>query len=177
MPSARRTPNRTRTARMKAGFIGVGAMGLPMSQRLVDQGHELVVFDIRHEAMQPLLDRGAVAANSPKDVADKAEIVFVSVPNNDAYRSVTCGPDGVIGGAAVRICVSLCTTGSRFAREMTETLAAKVIVTVASPSSGGPPGEREGTMSIMVSGPTPPIEQVAPRCPCVPGQTFLTRHN
>src|SRR3546814_20504675 len=118
---------------MKAGFIGVGAMGLPMSQRLVDQGHELVVFDVRHEAMQPLLDCGAIAANSPKDVADKAEIVFVSVPSNDAYRSVPCGPDGMIGGAAVRTCVRLCTTGSRFAPELTATLPAKTIHTVETP--------------------------------------------
>lgn len=157
---------------MKAGFIGVGAMGLPMSQRLVDQGHELVVFDLRHEAMQPLLDRGAVAANSPKDVADKAEIVFVSVPSNDAYRSVTCGPDGVIEGAAVRICISLCTTGSRFAREMTETLAAEDIVTVESPISGGPPGAREGTLSIMVSGPKPAFEEVEPLLRCFSGNVF-----
>src|SRR3546814_15639643 len=111
------------------------------------RSHELVVFDIRHEAMQPLLDRGAIAANSPKDVADKAEIAFVSVPNNDAYRNVTCGPDGVIAGAAVSICDSMCTSGSSFAPGTTVPPAPQVILNVEPPLRGGPRGARDGTFS------------------------------
>ena len=51
---------------MDAGFLGVGNMGLPMAGKLLDGGHRLTVFDIRKEAMQPLLDRQARPAASPR---------------------------------------------------------------------------------------------------------------
>jgi 3-hydroxyisobutyrate dehydrogenase-like beta-hydroxyacid dehydrogenase len=73
---------------MEAGFLGVGNMGLPMAGKLLDGGHQLTVFDIREAAMQPLLDRQARRATSPKDLADQCEIVFVSLPTLAAFRAV-----------------------------------------------------------------------------------------
>ena len=58
---------------MVIGFIGIGNMGLPMASRLLDAGHQLVVYDARPEALEPLTQRQALAATSPKDVADRAE--------------------------------------------------------------------------------------------------------
>ncbi|MEX2617885.1 MAG: NAD(P)-dependent oxidoreductase [Alphaproteobacteria bacterium] len=147
---------------MKLGFVGTGAMGAPMSLRLIEQGHELVAYDINAASMQPILDAGATAAQSPKDVADKAEIVFVSVPNNNAVRAAVLGDDGVIAGSRVRLYVSLCTTGSPLAKEIATALAAKSIVTVESPISGGPPGAVAGTLSVMASGPEDAFREVEP---------------
>ena len=65
---------------MEAAFLGVGNMGLPMATRLLDGGHRLTVYDIRETAMQPLLDRQARRAASPRELADQCEIVFVSLP-------------------------------------------------------------------------------------------------
>jgi 3-hydroxyisobutyrate dehydrogenase-like beta-hydroxyacid dehydrogenase len=147
---------------MKLGFVGTGAMGAPMSQHLIEQGHELVVYDINAASMQPILDAGATAAQSPKDAADQAEIVFVSVPNNNAVRAAVLGDDGVIAGSRIRLYVSLCTTGSPLAKEITTALAAKSIVTVESPISGGPPGAVAGTLSVMASGPEDAFREVEP---------------
>jgi 3-hydroxyisobutyrate dehydrogenase-like beta-hydroxyacid dehydrogenase len=58
---------------MDAGFLGVGNMGLPMAGKLMDAGHALTVFDIREEAMAPLLARQARRAVSPRDIADRCE--------------------------------------------------------------------------------------------------------
>lgn len=147
---------------MKLGFIGIGAMGAPMSQLLIGRGHDLIIFDVDAKAMQPVLARGAVAAEGPKAVADRAEVVFVSVPNNDILREVVLGDNGIVAGGAVRIYVSLCTTGSPFAAEMAEALAAKSIAAVESPISGGPPGAAAGTLSVMASGPQAAFDEIEP---------------
>lgn len=145
---------------MVIGFIGIGNMGLPMASRLLDAGHQLVVYDARPEALEPLTQRQALAATSPKEVADRAEIVVVSLPNNDVSRAVVLGDNGIIEGSKVRLYVSTCTTGSPFACEVQSALAARNITTLESPISGGPPGASAGTLSIMVSGPADAYAEV-----------------
>ena len=65
---------------MEAGYLGVGAMGQPMSHKLLDAGHGLTIYDINETAMHPLLQRQARPASSPRDLADRCEIVFMSLP-------------------------------------------------------------------------------------------------
>ena len=96
---------------MKAGFIGTGNIGAPMAERLMDAGHELVVFDVRPEALEPLLSAGAKAANSPREVADWTDIVILSLPSQESFRAVTLGPDGCMHGGAARIIVNTSTVG------------------------------------------------------------------
>ena len=112
--------------------------------------------------MTPLLERQAMPASSPREVADRAEVVFVSLPNNQASREVVLGADGIAEGTRRRIYVNTCTTGSPFAREVSEVLAERGVATVESPISGGPPGAEAGTLSIMVSRPEEAFREVEP---------------
>ena len=73
------------------GFIGLGTMGGVMASRLVEAGHALVVYDTNAAAVQALVDKGAVAAESPAAVASAAEIVFASLPTPDVVRAVATG--------------------------------------------------------------------------------------
>ena len=147
---------------MEAGFLGVGNMGLPMAGKLLDGGHGLTVFDIRDAAMQPLLDRQARRASSPKDLADRCDVVFVSLPTLAAFRSVAFAEDGLIHGSALKLLVNTCTVGVPFVREVEQAMAAKGITVVDCPISGGPPGARAGTLSVMVSGDPAAVERVKP---------------
>jgi 3-hydroxyisobutyrate dehydrogenase-like beta-hydroxyacid dehydrogenase len=147
---------------MEAGFLGVGNMGLPMAGKLLDGGHSLTVFDIRPEAMRPLLERQAHQAASPKDLADQCEIVFVSLPTLAAFRAVAFGADGLTGGSALKLLVNTCTVGVPFVREIEQAMAARGVTVVDCPISGGPPGARAGTLSVMVSGDAAAIERVRP---------------
>jgi len=147
---------------MEAGFLGVGNMGLPMAGKLLDGGHQLTVFDIREAAMQPLLDRQARRATSPKDLADQNEIVFVSLPTLAAFRAVAFGPDGLIAGRAMKLLVNTCTVGVPFVKEIEQAMAEKGVTVVDCPISGGPPGARAGTLSVMVSGDPASVERVKP---------------
>ncbi len=147
---------------MQAGFLGVGNMGLPMAGKLLDGGHTLTVFDIRDEAIEPLRQRQARKASSPRDLADQCEIVFVSLPTLSAFRSVAFGQDGLTHGKAMKILVNTCTIGVPFVKELEESFAAQGVTVVDCPISGGPPGARAGTLSVMVSGEPAAVETVRP---------------
>src|ERR1700760_1662815 len=147
---------------MEAGYLGVGAMGQPMAHKLLDAGHTLTIYDINEAAMRPLLERQARRAASPRDLADKCEIVFVSLPTLAAFRAVAFGQDGLAGGQKIKLLVNTCTVGVLFVNEIVEAMAAKGVTVVDCPISGGPPGARDGTLSVMVSGDPAAIERVQP---------------
>ncbi len=147
---------------MDAGYLGIGNMGLPMANRLLDAGHTLTVYDIREAAMQPLLERQALRASSPKDLADRCEIVFVSLPTLAAFRAVAFGDNGLTLGKAMKLLVNTCTIGVPFVREIEAAMAAQGVTVVDCPISGGPPGARAGTLSVMVSGDPAAVERIRP---------------
>src|SRR5215472_947553 len=147
---------------MEAGYLGIGAMGQPMAHKLLDAGHSLTIYDINEAAMQPLLQRQARRGVSPRDLADRCEIVFVSLPTLAAFREVAFGADGLIHGKAMKLLVNTCTVGVPFVREIEQAMAARGVTVVDCPISGGPPGARAGTLSVMVSGDPAAIERVRP---------------
>jgi 3-hydroxyisobutyrate dehydrogenase-like beta-hydroxyacid dehydrogenase len=145
---------------MEIGFIGLGKMGFPMARRLIEAGHQLVVFDQRKEAVDSLAALGAQAASSPKDVADRAETVLASLPSLQASLEVATGKDGVIEGRRVRRFVDLSTIGSQMAVRIHDLLAKRNLVQLDSPVSGGVGGAEKGTLAVMVSGPAADFEAV-----------------
>src|SRR5690606_35939074 len=144
------------------GFVGLGQMGGPMSRRLLDAGHRLIVHDVRPEAVDALVAAGAEAAASPAEVAARAALVLVSLPTPEVVRAVVLGPDGLIQGGALRTYVDLSTTGQAVAVEVAAALGERGIVTLDAPVSGGVRGAREGTLAVMAAGPTGEVERVRP---------------
>ena len=147
---------------MEAGYLGVGAMGQPMATKLLDGGHQLTILDVNPEAMRPLLARQARQASTPKDLADQCEIVFVSLPTLNAFRSVVFGENGLLLGSKMKILVNTCTVGQKFLREVESAMTPRGVTIVDSPISGGPSGARAGTLSVMVSGDPAAVAIVRP---------------
>src|SRR5580704_10113204 len=145
---------------MDIGFIGLGKMGFPMARRLIEAGHQLVVFDQRKELLDRLVSIGAKAASSPKEVADGAETVMASLPSLQASLDVATGKGGVIEGKRVKRFVDLSTVGSQMAVRIHDLLAGKNIVQIDSPVSGGVGGAEKGTLAVMVSGPKADYEAI-----------------
>ena len=133
-----------------------------MAQKLLDAGHSLTIYDINEAAMRPLLERQARRAASPKDLADRCEIVFVSLPTLAAFREVVFGAEGLAKGGAMKLLVNTCTVGVPFVKEIEQAMAAQGVTVVDCPISGGPAGARAGTLSVMVSGDPAAIEKVRP---------------
>ena len=144
------------------GFVGVGKMGSRMAARLMEAGHRLTVYDIREDAMAPLIARGAGKASSSREVADVADIVFFSLPEPKDVQGEAIGRDGVIAGRRAKILVDLSTTGPRTIGVIAEALALKGIEIVDAPVSGGVAGASKGTLAVMASGAAEPMQRVAP---------------
>jgi 3-hydroxyisobutyrate dehydrogenase-like beta-hydroxyacid dehydrogenase len=150
------------SSRGAVGVIGLGAMGSRMARHLSDDGRELAVYDVRREAMLPLMERGAKACSSPRAVADVAATVLVSLPTPDVVRAVACGEDGLVHGRGIRTFVDLSTTGVSVAEEVATTLAKAGIAHLDAPVSGGVAGADARTLTIMASGPQDVFTAVLP---------------
>lgn len=146
----------------RLGFIGIGNMGLPMASRLMDRGYGLTVFDIRGDAVQPLVTGGTRLAKSPAEVASEAETVLVSLPTPEVVREVALGANGIVKGSIVRTYVDLSTTGPRVAELVEKELREKGIEVLDAPVSGGVSGAEKGTLTVMVSGTLSVFEDVKP---------------
>lgn len=134
------------------GFIGTGQMGLPMAHNLLAAGYRLVVFDVMPEPLNRLKAEGAQVASSPKDVADRVETIFVSLPTPEVVAAVALGDEGIQAGGRVRNYVDLSTTGAVVARRVAEGLAERAIRVLDSPVSGGQRGAEAGTLTLMIAG-------------------------
>jgi len=157
---------------MDIGFIGLGKMGFPMARRLIEAGHQLVVFDTRGDAVDRLVAMGARAASSPKDVADRVETVMASLPSLQASLEVATGDGGVIEGTRVKRFVDLSTVGSHMAVRIHDLLAGRNIVQLDSPVSGGVGGAEKGTLAVMVSGPKADFAAIKPALDVI-GKVFF----
>lgn len=88
------------------GFIGLGAIGSPIARRLIEAGFELVVHDVRSQAMRPFTGRARLA-NSCAEVGEQAEVVFGCLPGEGAHREAILGVTGLVGARRVRLYVNL----------------------------------------------------------------------
>jgi 3-hydroxyisobutyrate dehydrogenase-like beta-hydroxyacid dehydrogenase len=157
---------------MEIGFIGLGKMGFPMARRLIEAGHQLVAYDARKDVLDKMVALGAAAASSPKEIADRVETVMASLPSLQASLEVATGKGGVIEGQRIKRFVDLSTVGSHMAVKIHDLLAAKNIVQLDSPVSGGVGGAEKGTLAVMVSGPRADFEAVKSALGII-GKTFF----
>jgi len=144
------------------GFVGLGAMGGPMAQRLLRAGNTVIVHDVNAAAVEAAVAAGAQAATSPAEVASRAEIVMVSLPTPDIVCRVTLGEHGLSSGNRAKIYVDLSTTGARVAKEVAAGLEPHGIAALDAPVSGGVAGAIAGSLAIMVSGDAAAFETVRP---------------
>jgi 2-hydroxymethylglutarate dehydrogenase len=148
---------------MKAGFIGTGNMGNPMAKNLLAAGVELVVNDVRQEACANLIEMGATWADSPREVAEQASIVFTSLPGPTQVDQVTLAENGLYAGAAAgMVHVDLSSNSLSAVKRLAVLAAQRNIGFLDAPVSGGTAGAANGTLSIMVGGDKASFDQVKP---------------
>jgi 3-hydroxyisobutyrate dehydrogenase-like beta-hydroxyacid dehydrogenase len=147
---------------VRIGYLGVGNMGLPMAGKLLDAGHELWIYDVREEAMRPLIERQARAASSARELGENCETVVISLPTLDIFRKALTGPEGLLAGKTLKTLVNTCTVGELFIRELERQCAASEVVIVDAPISGGASGAKAGTLAVMVSGDPVKVAELMP---------------
>jgi 3-hydroxyisobutyrate dehydrogenase-like beta-hydroxyacid dehydrogenase len=146
----------------RLAFIGCGAMGAPMAERLIEAGHALSIYDPIPAATAPLVARGAVAVSSPRAAAEASDVAFACLPSPDISRKVALDADGIIACKGLAAYVEMSTIGSKAIKAIAQGLASANIPVLDSPVSGGPRGARAGTLSTMVAGAPATFELVKP---------------
>ncbi len=147
----------------RIGWIGTGVMGVSMCAHVMKQAGATTVFNRTKAKAQPLLDKGARWADSPKAVAGQSEVVFTIVGFPGDVREVYLGDGGVLAGASPgTTVVDMTTTEPSLAQEIYAAARAKKVHAVDAPVSGGDVGAREARLSIMVGGDKDVVECVMP---------------
>ena len=147
----------------KVGLIGVGNMGTGMSRNILKAGHELTVYDVRPEPVVPLVEEGARAAASPREVGAAADTVFIMVLNVEQVKAALLDEEGLLAGlkpGATVICTA--TIGRSQVMEVAGLVTAKGVNIVDAPVSGGAPGAAAGTLTMMVAAENKTFDAVKP---------------
>jgi 3-hydroxyisobutyrate dehydrogenase len=147
----------------RLGWIGTGVMGQSMCKHLVAAGYRSTVHSRTREKAQPILDLGAEWADSPRAVAERADVVFTMVGFPSDVRDVYFAADGALAAARPgSLFVDMTTTEPTLAREIQERAKSKGANAVDAPVSGGDVGARNKTLSIMIGGDPDAVAVVMP---------------
>jgi 3-hydroxyisobutyrate dehydrogenase-like beta-hydroxyacid dehydrogenase len=152
-----------RTKGTPIGFVGLGHMGGNMAARYLAAGYPVSGEAKGRDEAQQLVDDGLSWRATPREVAESAEIVFTSVPNDDVLQEVAAGPDGILAGLeAGKTWVDVSTVSPRASREVAERVRGTGAVMLDAPVSGSVPQVQSGTLTIMVGGERRAYEAVEP---------------
>lgn len=148
---------------MRVGFVGLGTMGGNAARNLLRAGFELVVFDVRPEAVQALVDAGASAATSPADLLDRCDVAVSMVFGPREVEQVVRGEGGFLGtGCTGRYWVDLTTSSPVLMRELAAEFTAAGGAAVDAPVTGSVDAAIRGDMPLFVGGEDADVEAVRP---------------
>jgi 3-hydroxyisobutyrate dehydrogenase-like beta-hydroxyacid dehydrogenase len=145
------------------GYVGLGVMGSAIVRRLLDSGHTVTVWNRTQEKAAPLLEHGAQWADTPREVAERSELVFTMVTNTEAVQAVTEEPDGILAGLGPgKIYVDMSTASPANTRALAEQVAAAGAQMLDAPVSGTSITVEQGKASLMVGGDDDAFERAKP---------------
>ncbi|PSC03452.1 NAD(P)-dependent oxidoreductase [Alsobacter soli] len=147
---------------MIVGFVGLGAMGLPMAQNLVRRQFRVRGFDMRREAVDALAQAGGVAAGSAREAAEGADALVLMVVNAAQAEAVLFDASALEALAPGATVIVMATCPPAAAKALAERVAATGRSFVDAPVSGGVVGAIAGTLTIMASAPKAVFEGAKP---------------
>jgi len=147
---------------MDIGFIGLGIMGSPMAGQLIKGGHRVHLHS-RSGVPQPLVDAGGIACASPKEVAQKSQIVITMVPDTPHVEAVLFAENGVAQGLERgKTVVDMSSISPLATKEFAQKIAALGCDYLDAPVSGGEVGAKAASLTIMVGGSDTAFARVKP---------------
>ena len=147
---------------MKIGFVGLGIMGRPMAGHLIDGGHELAAYDLK-ELPVDLVDKGAIACGSAKEVAEQSEVIVVMVPDTPDVEAALFGAGGVAEGlSSGKTVVDMSSISPIATKGFADKIKALGCEYLDAPVSGGEVGAKNAALSIMVGGSEAGFAKVKP---------------
>lgn len=148
---------------LRVGCIGLGLMGAPIARNLMKAGYTVVVHNRSREIVRVLVDEGAIEATSPRDVAERANVILTNLPDSPDVEQVVMGEDGILSGAKDgTVIIDNSTIKPETAQMLGEVCKARGVDFLDAPVSGGDIGAKAGTLTIMVGGDEDAFERVLP---------------
>ena len=145
------------------GFIGLGAMGSQIVNRLLDKGHVVTGYNRTRSKAQWLVDRGMKWGDSPRAVSAAADMTFSMVTNADALISIAEGPEGILAGLTPgKLLIDISTVSPAASRALAAKVREKGADMIDSPVSGSPITIQQGRLSVMVGGRRESFERAKP---------------
>jgi 3-hydroxyisobutyrate dehydrogenase-like beta-hydroxyacid dehydrogenase len=145
------------------GYVGLGVMGGGVAKRLLDAGHSVTGWNRTREKAQWLVDAGMHWAGSPREVAERSDIVFTMVTNTAAVQAVTDGPDGILAGLGPgKVYVDMSTASPENSRALAERVTELGANMLDAPVSGSVITLEQGKLTVMVGGDEAVFEHVRP---------------
>ena len=137
----------------KIGIIGTGMLGEAVGLHLLDSGFEVTVFNRTKDKVGNLVKHGATAVDTPKDVAEKSDIVITVVKDASAVNDIAFGENGIIYGADSELVVAdMSTINPNSAKEISQKFSDSGISFLEIPVMGGPNVAIDGKLVMMISG-------------------------
>ncbi|HJM92571.1 MAG: 2-hydroxy-3-oxopropionate reductase [Alphaproteobacteria bacterium] len=148
---------------MKVGFIGLGIMGAPMAGHLQKGGHELFLHDLAPDLPAHLLQNGAVACGSNRDVAEQADVIILMVPDTPDTEAVLFGANGVSEGlGAGKLVIDMSSISPTATTEFAARINDLGCLYLDAPVSGGVVGAENAKLTIMAGGPQEAFDRAMP---------------
>jgi 3-hydroxyisobutyrate dehydrogenase-like beta-hydroxyacid dehydrogenase len=145
------------------GYIGLGAMGSRMANRLLDKGHSVIGYNRTRSKAQWLIDRGMQWGDSPRAVAQAADVTFVMVTDSKSLEAVADGPDGFLAGLGKgKVVIDMSTVSPAVSKTVVEKAREKGAAMVDSPVSGSVATLDAGKLSVMVGGNRGTFDRIKP---------------
>jgi 3-hydroxyisobutyrate dehydrogenase-like beta-hydroxyacid dehydrogenase len=147
------------------GFIGLGKMGGNMASRYLAAGYTVYGEARDRASAKWLIEQGLRLLNTPREVAERADVIFTSLPNDDVVQAVASGPDGILAGLGHgKVWADLSTISPRASRELAARVRAegRGAQMLDTPVSGSVPQVRAGTLTIMAGGDVDAYARIEP---------------
>ena len=145
------------------GYVGLGAMGGLMAERLMAKGHTVTGYNRTKSKAQRLIDKGMKWGDSPRAVAEAADATFVMVTNSAALEAVANGPDGLLAGlGAGKLLIDMSTVSPAVSRALAAKVRDKGADMVDAPVSGSVITLQQGKLSVMVGGDKSAFDRAKP---------------
>ena len=152
---------------IRAGFIGLGNQGKPIAAHLAPGGFETTVYDVVDAPVQELVAGGAKAAGSPREVAERADVIGVCVPEDDHVRAVVLGEEGILAGAAPGAVIAIHSTIlPDTAVALAEVAAARDVAVLDACVTGGAARAVKKQLTYLVGGDAAALEKARPVLEC-----------
>jgi 3-hydroxyisobutyrate dehydrogenase len=152
---------------VRVGFIGLGNQGKPIAAHLAPAGFETTVYDLADEPVRELVETGARAAKSPREVGERADVVGICVPADDHVRAVVYGEDGLLAGLKPGAVIAIHSTVlPRTATEIADAARAHGVAVLDACVTGGAERAKQKQITYIVGGDAAALEKVRPVFEC-----------